>query len=101
MNPNEDFESLRQKYDELLQQYREVIGEQLSVEARHVINKLDAARDWVLPEAVAQAIGISVQRADFLLGRLVQSGHAEACAFLPITYRITQKGRMAVHGTSA
>ena len=101
MSDQDSSESFREKYFEQLKINRELTGQELSVEARLVINALDAARDWVLPEAITPIINVSVQRADFLLGRLVESRHADASMICPTSYRITQKGRMAVHGTSA
>lgn len=100
MNTN-DPNDLENKYANLLSAYRELTGEQLSIEARQVINILDTARDWVLPEMVASSVKVTVQRADFLLEKLVDSKHVQPSGFLPTKYRLTQKGRMAVHGTSA
>ena len=92
---------MKAKYLEQLKINRELTGQELSIEARQVINVLDAARDWVLPETVAGVLKVSVQRADFLLERLADSGHVRMSGFSPTKYMILQKGRMAVHGTSA
>ncbi|MCX6924539.1 MAG: hypothetical protein NT154_15190 [Verrucomicrobia bacterium] len=103
MNEPESPESFREKYFQLLKIHRETIGEELSVEARQVINTLDASGDWVFPRSVAAEVGITPQRAVFLLERLVASGHARrgGGTMQDARYTIEQKGRMAVHGTSA
>ena len=101
MNENESLKSISEKYAKLLKDYREVTGKKLSIEARHVINVLDASGDWVFPEAVADALKVTKQRAKFLLERLVDSKHIRMGGLNGERYMIEQKGRMAVHGTSA
>jgi predicted transcriptional regulator len=103
MSEQESFESLKAKYLEQLKINRELTGQELSVETRHVINVLDAAGDWVFPKTVAAAVNVTPQRAVFLLERLVESGHARSGGPTErdSRYMITQKGRTAVHATSA
>ena len=103
MSEQESFESMRAKYLEQLKINRELTGQELSVEARHVINVLDASGDWVFPKAVAASLNVTPQRAVFLLERLVESGHARSGGLTESNsrYIITQKGRTAVHATSA
>jgi len=100
---NENIESLREKYNQLLKIHRENVGQELSIEARLVINALDASGDWVFPKAIAEVLNVTSQRAVFLLERLVESGHASqgGMTMQNARYMITQKGRLAVHGTSA
>jgi hypothetical protein len=101
MIEQESFESMKAKYLEQLKINRELTGEELSVEARHVVNVLDASGNWTLPETVASAIKVTPQRAKFLLERLVDSKHIRVGGLNGERYMIDQKGRMAVHGTSA
>src|ERR1039458_1885210 len=99
MNEQESAESFREKYSQLLKVHRENIGAELSIEARQVINALDAAGDWVFPKTIAATIKVTPERAVFLLERLVASGHARrgGTTMQNARYMIEQKGRAAVH----
>jgi hypothetical protein len=73
----------------------------LNEDAGRVLHFIDAANDYVYAKGAAEALKIDVQKAEWLLGRLVQSQHICQTPNVPSRYKIEQKGRDAVHNPSA
>ena len=64
------------------------------------IDPLIPPDQYVYADAVAEALKIVIARANWILGRLTQSKHLFETPNIPPRYRIEQKGRNAVHGSS-
>ncbi len=105
MNPldeirNREFARLKRENTELAARIAELEGRNLIPEERLVLQVLNAARDYVTAEAVAQALKLEVQRAEWLLGRLVRSEHVTETSYAPAQFIIRQKGKDVLYNPS-
>jgi hypothetical protein len=105
MNPleeirNREFARLRRENTELAARVAELEGRNLIPEERLVLQVLNAARDYITADAVAQALKLEVQRADWLLGRLVRSEHITETSYAPAQFMIRQKGKDVLYNPS-
>jgi len=94
---------LKRRYEALEVEHAKLSGKDLTEEQRCALAFIDSAvapNQYVYAETVAEALKIEIARANWLLSGLAQSKHLFEMPSSPPRYRIEQKGRNAVHGSS-
>jgi hypothetical protein len=97
---NREFARLKRENETLAARVAQLEGKDLIPEERLVLQVLEAARDYVSADAVAEVLQMEVQRVEWLLGRLVRSEHIAETSFAPSPFIMRQKGKDALYNPS-